>query len=325
MIYFALVLLLITGVLFFARSRVTGESSDAKEARGILKWIGGIVAVVSIVLIFFASLATVGAGHVGLQVLWGKVQIGGTLSPGLHLVNPFVEVVEMSVRTETYTMAAISDEGDKIGDDSIVALSKNGLRMPMDVTIPYRLLPSSAEWVYENVGPDYVNKILRPASRTAVRVAARNFTDQESYASKREELADKMRDELENAINRTLFKDFDNPPETAWVLPTVLLRNVELPERVKNAIEAKLQADQEAQEMEFKIIKERREAERKEIEAGGIKKFQDIVSEGINENLLRWKAIDATLKLSTSKNSKVVIIGSGKDGLPIILGGVGVE
>jgi len=284
---------------------------------------GGVVAfrflfVVAAILTALASTFTqVPAGHVGVPVLFGKVQ-DYTLAEGLHVVNPLLSVEKMSVRTEVYTMSsAVGDRGKAGAADGIVTLSSDGLRMPVDVSIAYRLNGDDAAWVYRNIGPNYVQKIIRSASRTAVREATARFTAQDAYAAKREELAVAMEEALRHRIAAILEQyDFDG---TAVVVQQVLLRNVDLPPRVKESIEEKLAAEQDAQRMQFVLAKERQEAERKRIEAEGIRDFQVTVSEGIDDNLLRWKGIDATMQIAESSNAKIIIVGSGKDGLPIIL------
>lgn len=265
-----------------------------------------------------SALTQVPAGHVAVPVLFGKVQTY-TLPEGLHVVNPLLTFEKMSVRTEVYTMSsAPGDRGKRGPADGIVTLSSDGLRMPVDVSIAFRLAGEDAAWVYRNIGPDYVEKIIRTASRTAVREATARFTAQDAYAAQREELAQVMEQALRDRIAAILeqYEDFDG---TGVVVQQVLLRNVDLPPRVKESIEEKLAAEQDAQRMQFVLAKERQEADRKRIEAEGIRDFQIAVSEGIDDNLLRWKGIDATLQIAMSTNSKIIIVGSGKDGLPIIL------
>jgi regulator of protease activity HflC (stomatin/prohibitin superfamily) len=114
-----------------------------------------------------------------------------------------------------------------------------------------------------------------------------------------------------------------NPPETVVIINQVLIGYVGIPDSVKGAIESKLRADQEQQAMDFTIMREKKEAERKKVEAEGIQAFQTIVSKGIDDRLLRWKGIEATLKLAESHNAKVIVIGGGSDGLPILLNGTG--
>jgi len=255
---------------------------------------------------------------VGVQVLFGRVQ-PTALTEGIQVTNPFVDVVKMTVRTETYTMSATSSEGTVQGDDSIQALSSDGLLMPLDITIAYRLVGGDAPLVYRNIGADYVDKIIRPASRTAVREAIAGFTAQEAYSTKREALPQKMHDLLTERMGALLRQREDFKGATGFIVDQVMLRKIQLPDKVKNAIEAKLEAAQQSEQMQFVLEKERQEAERKRIEAKGVSDFQTIVSQSINANLLQWKGIEATETLAKSQNAKVVVIGSGRNGLPVIL------
>jgi regulator of protease activity HflC (stomatin/prohibitin superfamily) len=276
---------------------------------------GGVLAALALVL---SCVAVVPAGHVGVAVVFGKVQ-GRPLTEGLNLVNPFATVERMTVRTETYTMSAVVHEGAVRGDDSIQALSADGLLMPLDITVAYRLVGGDGPWIYRNVGPDFVDKVIRPAARTAVREAIAGFTAQESYSTRREQLATKM-DELLTARLKGLLSqhdDFNN--RAAFVIEQVMIRNVQLPAKVKDAIEEKLSAEQQALRMQFVLQKERQEAERKRIEAQGIADFQRIVAQGISDQLLAWKGIEATQQLAHSTNAKIVIIGNPKNGMPLII------
>ena len=265
-----------------------------------------------------ASVVIIPAGHVGVQVLFGRVK-PVALTEGIQFINPFVDVIEMSVRTETYTMSATANEGQMRGDDSIQALSSDGLLMPLDITIAFRLVGSDAPRVYRDIGADYIDKIIRPASRTAVREAIAGFTAQEAYSTKREALPQKMQDLLTLRMTSLLSQRKDFEGATGFIVDQVMLRKIQLPDKVRNAIEAKLEAAQQAEQMQFVLDKERQEAERKRIEAKGVSDFQTIVSQSINANLLQWKGIEATEILSKSQNAKIVIIGSGKNGLPVIL------
>jgi regulator of protease activity HflC (stomatin/prohibitin superfamily) len=273
---------------------------------------------VSILLGMLSFVTVVPAGHVGIPVVFGKVQ-DRPLSEGLSLVNPFADVIKMTVRTETYTMSSVANEGAVKGDDSITALSADGLMMPLDVTLAYRLAAPDAPWLYRSIGPDYVDKVVRPASRTAVREAIAGFSSQEAYSTRRQELATTI-DQLLTARLRDLLtqhEDFAN--RRGFVVEQVMIRNVQLPARVKNAIEEKLEAEQQSLRMRFILEKERQEAERKAIEAKGISDFQSIVSRGISDQLLAWKGIEATQQLAHSQNSKIVIIGNPKNGMPLII------
>jgi regulator of protease activity HflC (stomatin/prohibitin superfamily) len=271
----------------------------------------------AVVLLIASTIVIIPAGHVGVPVLFGKVQ-NRHLPEGLHMINPLLSVVKMSVRTQVYTMSVVSREGQRTGDDSISVLSKDGMRMPLDITVAYRLVAEDAASVYRTLGEDYAEKVIRPAARTAIREGASQFTAQEAYSTKRAELAAQTQEGLVKRL-QSLMAEQEGFTGKGFAIQQVMLRNVELPQRVRQAIEEKLSAEQDAQRMEFVLAKEKKEAERKKIEAEGISEFQKIVSEGISEQLLRWKGIEATMEIARSPNAKVVIVGGGKDGLPVIL------
>jgi regulator of protease activity HflC (stomatin/prohibitin superfamily) len=260
----------------------------------------------AIALAIASSITTVPAGHVGVKTLFGAVQ-EPELPEGIHLINPLAAVERMSVRSETIEM---------VGAQQITALSSDGLRMGVDVTVVYRLVGADAPWTLQNVGRDYAVKIVQPAARTAVREAMTQFNSQEAYSDKRELLADETQKRLVGRIAALLAeREYDGQ---AVAVQQVLLRDVKLPTQIRASIEQKLAAEQDAQRMVFVLQKETQEAQRKRIEATGIKDFQDIVRKGIDEQLLRWKGIEATERLAESQNTKIVVIG-GTDGLPIIL------
>jgi regulator of protease activity HflC (stomatin/prohibitin superfamily) len=152
--------------------------------------------------------------------------------------------------------------------------------------------------------------ILAPVIRSETRKVGGRYTPEEIYSSKREVVEKEIYDEVERALRGKHVE-----------LDAILVRNVDLPDNIKRAISEKLEEEQKALKMEFTLNRERQEAERKRIEAKGIADFQQVVSSGISQALLRWKGIEATEKLANSSNAKVVVIGSGKDGLPLILGG----
>ena len=305
-----LALLIVAVGLLVLLVSLGAKANGVRLAGAVLLVAGGALMAVSV-------LAVVPAGHVGVVVLFGKVR-DKPLPEGLHVVNPFAEVEAMSIRTQTYTMSVAHGEGQRMGRDAIDALSKDGLRMPLDVTVAYRLIASDGAWVFRNLGQDYAEVIIRASTRTAIREAAAEFSAQEAYSSRRAALADRMQELLVKRIE-AILSQYDGFAGKGFVIQQVMLRNVSLPDRVRSAIEEKLAADQEAQRMEFVLVKEAKEAERKQIEAQGIAEFQRIVSEGIDERLLRWKGIEATLKVAESPNAKVIIIGGAGDGLPVIL------
>jgi regulator of protease activity HflC (stomatin/prohibitin superfamily) len=312
MIWFALLLAAITVVLRVFRKVVDAHVRPAVSGSSLLT--GSL----SILFGLLSFVAVVPAGHVGIPVIFGRVQ-NRSLPEGLSLVNPFANIIKMTVRTETYTMSSVANEGTVKGDDSITALSADGLMMPLDVTLAYRLVATDAPWLYRSIGPDYVDKVVRPASRTAVRESIAGFSSQEAYSTRRQELASTIDEQLTARLRDLLMQHEDFGNRRGFVIEQVMIRNVQLPARVKNAIEEKLEAEQQALRMRFILEKERQEAERKSIEAKGISDFQSIVSRGISEQLLAWKGIEATQQLAHSQNSKIVIIGNPKNGMPLII------
>src|SRR3990170_3483468 len=168
----------------------------------------------------------------------------------------------------------------------------------------------NANKIYKSVGEDYVEKILAPQFRSVVRGVTASYDARALYTAEREELAKKIEQEISNLVK-----------PRGITIEAAPLRQLTLPARLTESIEEKLKAEQESQRMQFILQRETQEAERKRIEAKGISDFQDIVSKGISDQLLRWKGIEATEKLASSNNTKIVVIGAGKDGLPLILGG----
>jgi regulator of protease activity HflC (stomatin/prohibitin superfamily) len=171
------------------------------------------------------------------------------------------------------------------------------------------LNPEKASDVYQKIGPNYVIVLIEPNLRAAIREATASHTANALYSGEREMVANQIRDQLMSLL-----------AQRGIVIESILLRDIQLPQTLKASIEAKQQAEQEALAMNFRLQKEKQEAERKRIEAAGIRDFQQIVAQGISPQLLEWKGIEATETLAKSPNAKVVVIGSGKNGLPLILG-----
>lgn len=235
------------------------------------------------------------AGHVGIVDFFGTVS-DKTLSPGINFVNPMAKVVKYSAQTKEHK-------------ENMQVLSREGLTIGLELSVLYRIDPDSAASIYKKIfGGDYEEVILVPQFRSISRAVTASFQASALYSTEREHLSQAVQAELAKTIG-----------VRGIVVESTPLRNVALPSQLTEAIEQKQRADQESQRMEFILTKEKQEADRKRIEARGIADFQKIVAAGISEQLLRWKGIEATLKIAESNNSKVVIIGSGKDGLPIIL------
>ena len=182
--------------------------------------------------------------------------------------------------------------------------------MDLEASLLYRLDPDKAAEIYRTVGRDYEGTVVEPQIRSAIREITASYDAKALYSSEREKIAQEISDQFAK-----LTKD------RGIITESVLLRKIGLPPIVANAIQEKLRREQEAEQMKFVLQKEQQEAERKRIEAQGIADFQRIVAAGISPQLLEWKGIEATEKLALSPNSKIVVIGNPKSGLPIILGG----
>ncbi|MGQ9465048.1 MAG: prohibitin family protein [bacterium] len=305
------ILLLIVLFVFRKIYRVSAEDrrvDDKLRIKNYVTWIGSILAAL---MIFFSLLRIVPPGSVGVQILFGRVLTKATLSEGLNIVNPFVDLHIMSIRTQAYTMSVAYEEGQIKGDDAITALTKDGLEVKMDLTVWYHLNPEEAAIVYQKIGADYIEKIVRPAARTAIRNTTANYLAIEIYAEKRKDL------ELE--IEKQLADDFS---KRGIILEKVLLRNISLPAKVKNAIEAKLEAEQDAQKMEFVLLKEKKEAERKKIEASGIAEAQQIIAQSLigerGRAYLSWKYLENLQHLYNSPNNTIVIAPYDKNFIPLL-------
>jgi prohibitin 1 len=253
------------------------------------RWVIFLPAILAVIL--FSMVKIVPPGHVGVLILFGKIH--GSVTEGLHLVNPLVSMELMNVRTQEVFEHA-------------EAPSREGLNIVLEVSCLYHLNPQEAVTVYRQIGPHYQEIVVKPQFRSAIRGVTVRHDAKDLYTSSREMITNEIFEGLVTDLNKR-----------GIMVENILLRRIQLPQSVVEAINSKLAAEQEAQRMRFVLAKEEQEAERKRIEAQGIQNFQRIVSQGISDQLLRWKGIEATSHLAESSNSKVVIIG-GKDGLPLI-------
>jgi regulator of protease activity HflC (stomatin/prohibitin superfamily) len=285
--------------------------SMARIENPLRKFAGGlrILSAVFILLgILTACLKQIDAGYVGVKSLFGKVQ-NDVLNSGLNFVNPLVEVKELDTRTQNYTMSGIQDEGHKSGDDAIRVLTADGLEVTIDLSVLYRIIPDDAPRLIKEIGINYEDKIVRPITRTRIRDNAVYYEAVSLYSTKR--------DEFQNRIFKTIDADFR---KRGLLLENLLVRNITLPTPVKAAIERKIQAEQEAQQMQFVLQKEKQEAERKRVEAQGISDYQRIINESLSDRQLQYEQIKAIKELAQSPNAKIVLIPS-KNGVPIIIDG----
>ncbi|MBD1582666.1 prohibitin family protein [Pseudoalteromonas sp. S16_S37] len=266
-----------------------------------------IVALVPVVFI------KVDSGEVG--VLWKRLG-GGTyldkpFSEGTVLVMPWDKLVIYSSRFQT-------------ANREIHAITNQGLRITLDVTVRYRPVVKHIPFLHQLVGQDYVNEMVIPEVSSAVRVIVSNYTAEEVYGSQRMDVQAQLLGKVLNELKlqeQTILKGISGEMKGHALvnLDDVLIRRVNVPEGVHNAIIAKVNQHYLQQEYDMRLEVAEKEAMRKETEAKGIAAFQKTVSGGISETYLRWRGIEATIELAKSNNAKVVVIGGGKDGLPLIL------
>ncbi len=265
------------------------------ESNPIFRLIGLVIAALVVVILLFNSVARVESGNVGVLTLFGRVT-GEVLPEGIHLVSPFKTNNEMSIRTQEIK-------------ESASVPSSEGLVMNLDTSLIFHVDPAKASDVYQKIGPNYQAVLIEPNLRAAIREATASHSANALYTGEREMVAKQIFDQLAGLLGQRGF-----------IVESILLRDIQLPATLKSSIEAKQQAEQEALAMSFRLQKETQEAQRKRIEAEGIRDFQQIVAQGISPQLLEWKGIEATENLAKSPNSKVVVIGNNKNGLPLILG-----
>lgn len=298
-------LIVIGLLLFVAGFAINTPSLPISQYARPVKIVGIVIALVGALT---ASIRQIDAGTVGVQSLFGKVSTN-VLENGLNFVNPLVDVAIFDTKTQNYTMSAAVSEGDQSGDDAIRVLSADGLEVIIDLTVLYKILPSSAPVIYKEIGRDYKDKIVRPLTRTRIRDNAVYYDAVALYSKKR--------DEFQDRIYKTIDRDFKS---RGLILEQLLIRNIDLPESVKKTIESKINAEQDAQKMEFVLQKETQEAERKRVEAKGISDYQTIIASSLTDRQLQYEMINAQKELAKSPNSKIVIMGnSGKGGIPLIM------
>ena len=254
-----------------------------------------------------ACIKQIDAGEVGVKVLFGSVQ-NEVLASGLHFINPLLDVKKLDIKTQNYTMSGVNDEGNKTGDDAIRVLTSDGLEVTIDLTVLYRLVAADAPRLLRETGDDFRDKIVRPITRTKIRDNAVYYQAVDLFGNKR--------DEFQQRIYKTIEDDFK---KRGLMLEQLLVRNITLPNSVKASIESKINAEQDAKKMEFVLLKEKQEAERKRVEAQGIADYQRIINTGLTDQQLQYEQIKAMKELALSQNAKVIVMGKGNT--PVIIDG----
>jgi prohibitin 1 len=268
---------------------------NAGAPRGVLAIIGlGIIGLIAVILLF-NCITRIGTGNVGVLTLFGRVT-GESLPEGIHLINPLKTVNEMSIRSQSVK-------------ESASVPSSEGLMMSLDTSLIYHLNPERAAEVFQKLGPTYEDVVIEPSLRSAIREATASHSANALYSGERDLVAKQIFDSLNSQLTAR-----------GMIIENILLRDIQLPATLKQSIELKQQAEQEALAMNFRLQKETQEAQRKRIEAQGVRDFQQIVAQGITPSLLEWKGIEATERLANSANAKIVVVGNPKNGLPLILG-----
>jgi len=297
-------LIAILGVIILVAGIVLKRSPEPGNRFGsTLSTVGIVIIVLGLML---STVKIIEPGKVGVQVLFGKVQ-DQVLESGLHVINPLVEVSTFDTRTQNYTMSAVGNEGQKAGDDAIRVLSSDGLEVTIDLSVLYKVEPNKAPYILQNIGEEFVDKIVRPVTRTAIRDNAVNYQAVDLYSIKRQEFQAK--------INQTISQNFS---KNGLIVQQILVRNISLPASVKASIESKINAEQDAQKMQFVLQKERQEADRKRVEAQGIADYQKILSTGLSDKQLQYETIKAQKEIALSPNTKIIIMGGGKNN-PVML------
>ena len=255
--------------------------------------------------IISSCIVQIDSGAIGVKVLFGKIQ-NDVLGSGLHFINPLLDVEKIDVKTQNYTMSGVNDEGQKAGDDAIRVLTSDGLEVTIDLTVLYRVVSADAPKLLRETGNDYRDKIVRPITRTKIRDNAVYYQAVDLFGIKR--------DEFQQRIYKSIEDDFK---KRGLMLEQLLVRNITLPNSVKASIESKINAEQDAKKMEFVLLKEKQEAERKRVEAQGISDYQRIINTGLTDQQLHYEQIKAMKELALSNNSKVIVMGKG--GAPMII------
>ena len=276
-------------------------STQYQEERKRIKRVVLIFLVIMPVILLWSSLTyTIDSGHAGLVFH----TFGDGVNPetaakksGFHVKAPWDKIYEYEIRQQELF-------------ENLEVLSSNLLKIKMDMTVFYQPTYDKLGYLETERVSRYESKVIQPAMRSVAREVIAQYLPEEFNTTKREEIQLEIETRLEEKLSNNYIQ-----------LNDVLIRNIELPLTLQQAIERKLQQEQESLEYEFRIEKASKEAERKKIEAEGIRDFQNIVTQSITEELLQWKGIEATTILSESNNSKVIVIGAGESGLPLILGG----
>jgi regulator of protease activity HflC (stomatin/prohibitin superfamily) len=273
------------------------------------------------VVLFPFMVVNVPSGNVG--VLWLRFRGGTVLDPrqlkneGLRIIAPWNEVFLYDLRLQSTT-------------DTYNAIARDGVSLTATINTRFRLKHDAIPQLHQSIGPNYLVTLVRPGVGSRMREVIADYTAEEVYSTKRQEIQDRIRAGLEAHMGEKMMERGESEDYEAYKtslanminLVDTLVLNIDLPDSIVTAINRKIEQYYISEEYTFRIAREMKESERKKIEAQGVRDFQQTVAQGVSDSYLRWRGIEATLQLAQSTNAKTVIIGSGKEGLPIILGNV---
>ena len=289
-----IVLIILGIILVVVGITIKDNANSFSKFSGTIRIVGFLVIALGV---FSSVFKQIDAGKVGVKSLYGNVQ-PDVLESGLHVVNPLLDITIFDTQTQNYTMSAVHAEGAQEGDDAIRVLSNDGLEVVIDLTVLYRVLPGDAPKILKGIGENYIDKIVRPITRTRIRDNAVYYDAVALYSTKR--------NEFQQRIFKSIEDDFK---KRGLVLEQLLIRNINLPTSVKASIESKINAEQDAQKMQFVLQKEKQEAERKRVEAQGIADYQRIISVNLTDKQLQYEQIKAQKELAASPNTKIIFMG----------------
>lgn len=261
----------------------------------------GVMAGVFILVIGLAGgcmSTSLDSGERGVRYsIFGGTNLERVYGEGLNIHAPWVRVINYDTRIQEQL-------------EEMNVLSSNGLSIGMDVSIRWRPEEATLPQLHTEFGKEYYRKLVQPELRSAVREVVGQYTPEELYSSRRTELQEQIYEKVKESVG-----------DQYVIIDAINIRDINLPEQIQTAIQNKLKEEQEAERYQFTLEKERLEAQRKQIEAEGQAEYQRIITESLSTNFLRFKGIEATQNLANSPNTKTIIVGSGDDGLPVILGG----
>jgi regulator of protease activity HflC (stomatin/prohibitin superfamily) len=285
---FSLLTSLIAIFIYLSSSKISSERS-----RWVIRIVSILIGAIALLASISRLLVIVPPGNVGVANLFGQVS-DDTFNSGVHLMNPFVKVINFSTRLKDVK-------------ENVDTTSQEGLSLNLDVSLQYKLDPQKAATVYKNIGVDET-QLVNSRFRSTIRAITANYPAVAIYSTKRQEIVQ----QLDQQLTQQLLP-------LGFIVEEALLRNVKMPDSLQAAIQEKLKAEQENLQMKFILEKERQQAERKRIEAKGIADSQKIIANGLSNSVLQLRAIEATEKLAQSPNSKIIVIGSEKGTVPILL------